>query len=67
MYENCPFCILKGNRLKFLNFNMFLSMKTVFILANSADHDEMPHYAAFHQGLHCLSTYRFTGTKNEKG
>ena len=23
-------------------------------LANSADPDEMPPYAAFHQGLHCL-------------
>ena len=23
-------------------------------LANSKDPDEMPHYAAFHQGLHCL-------------
>ena len=24
------------------------------ILANSEDPDEMQHYAAFHQGLHCL-------------
>ena len=23
-------------------------------LANSEDQDEMPHYTAFHQGLHCL-------------
>ena len=23
-------------------------------LANSEDPDEMPHYAAFHKGLHCL-------------
>ena len=23
-------------------------------LANSEDPDEMPHYAAVHQGLHCL-------------
>ena len=23
-------------------------------LANSEDPDEMPHHAAFHQGLHCL-------------
>ena len=23
-------------------------------LANSVDPDEMPHNAAFHQGLHCL-------------
>ena len=25
-----------------------------FVLANSADPDEMLHYAAFHPGLHCL-------------
>ena len=23
-------------------------------LVNSEDQDEMPHYAVFHQGLHCL-------------
>ena len=27
----------------------------IFILANIADPDEMPHYVAFHLGLHCLS------------
>ena len=25
-------------------------------MANSEDPDEMPHNAAFHQGLHCLLT-----------
>ena len=25
-----------------------------FTLTNSVDPDEMPHYAAFHQALHCL-------------
>ena len=29
-------------------------MKIDFVLANSADPDEMPHYAAFHLSLHCL-------------
>ena len=33
---------------------VFLNLKINFILANSADPDEMPPYAAFHQGLHCL-------------
>ena len=33
---------------------MFLNLKFGFVLANSADPDEMPHDAAFHQGLHCL-------------
>ena len=36
-------------------------MKIVFNLANSADPDKMPPYAAFHQGLHCLPNYLFTG------
>ena len=43
------------------------SMKIVFILANSADPDEMPPYAAFHLGLYCLPNYLFTGVQNEKG
>ena len=29
----------------------------VLILTNSEDKDEMPHCAAFHQGLHCLSKH----------
>ena len=37
----------------------FLSLKIDFVLANSADPDEMPHYVAFHLGLHCLSKYWF--------
>ena len=49
------FCVLKGvagqNIYKMVYF-MFL--KTVFISANSADPDELPPYAAFHLGLHCL-------------
>ena len=27
---------------------IFLSLKTVFVLANSVDSNEVPHYAAFH-------------------
>ena len=38
----------------FLNYDVFLSLKIVLILANSADPDEMQYYAAFHLGLHCL-------------
>ena len=36
-------------------------MKIVFVIANSADPDEMPHDVAFHLGLHCLSKYPFRG------
>ena len=31
----------------------FLSLKIDFVSANSAEPDEMQHYAAFHLGLHC--------------
>ena len=36
-----------------------------FILANSADPGEMPPYATFHPGLHCLPYYMCTGIYNE--
>ena len=60
------FVFFRGHRLKFLNFNIFLSLKIVFIFVNSADPDEMPLYVAFHQGLHCLLKYLFTNVQNEK-
>ena len=37
----------------------FFSLRIVFVLANSVDHDEMPLYATFHLGLHCLPKYTF--------
>ena len=54
---------------KFLETDVsaFLSLKMVLILANSPYTDEMPHYAEFHQGLHCLPKYEFTSIQNEKG
>ena len=50
-----------------INYDALLSLNIVFIFANSADPDEMLHYAAFHLGLHCLPKYLFTGIQNEKG
>ena len=39
--------------LKFLyNYDALLSRRLVFIFANSAGPDEMPHYATFHLGPH---------------
>ena len=38
----------------------------VFILANSADPDEMQLHVAFHLGLHCLAENLFIGIQNEK-
>ena len=43
----------------FLNYDVFLPMAVVLILANSADPDEMQHNAAFHLEIHCLSKYPF--------
>ena len=34
-----------------------------FTVTNSVDPDEMPHYAAFHLGLHCLPEYPSRGFK----
>ena len=42
-------------------------MKINFILANSADPDEMPHSVPFHLGFHCLQKYQFSGFKSTKG
>ena len=45
----------------FLNNDVFLSLNFFLVLANSADPDEMQHYAAFHLGQHCLPNYPFSG------
>ena len=50
--------------------SLMQTMKTLMKMspnANSEDPDEMPHKAAFHQGLHCLPKYLFTSIGNEKG
>ena len=41
--------------------NYHISLNIDFVLTTSADPDEMPHDAAFHQGLHCLPKYPFRG------
>ena len=43
--------------IKFPKFTEFQDSKIVFILANSADLDEMWHYAAFYLGLQCLTKF----------
>ena len=46
---------------------VFFCLKIFFTFTNSVDPDEMPHYAAFHLGLHCLQKYSFRGYPNTKG
>ena len=35
----------------------FWLFEDLFTITNSEDPDEMPHYATFHMGLHCLKKY----------
>ena len=48
-------CMIRG----VTGYNFFLALKFFLVLANSVDPDEMPHYAAFHLGLYCLTKYAF--------
>ena len=60
-----PLHALRGHRPKFLNYNVFLSIKIVFILANSEAPDEMTPYAAFYLGLYYLPKNQFNDIQNE--
>ena len=56
-------CIVHIERLHVIisKIFIFLSLMINSVLVNSADTDEIPHYAAFHPCLHCLPKYRFSG------
>ena len=56
-----------GHSENFLNNDVFLSLKVIVISTNSADPDEIQHYAAFHLGLHCLLKYPSRGFQHTKG
>ena len=57
----------KWSQVDFSKLLCIMSLKIVFILANSADSDEMQqNNAAFHLGLHCLPKHSFSGSKNTK-
>ena len=62
-----PLYILRAHRLEFPDKIVFLTLKIIFVLAKSVDPDEMPHYAAFHLGLHCLPKYAFRSHWYTKG
>ena len=48
--------LYRGHMLQYI---VFLSLTIISVLANSVDTHEMPHYAAFYLGLHCLPMYPF--------
>ena len=53
---------------EFSNYDASQSLKIVFLflITNSVNPDEMPHFVAFHQGFHCLPAYLFSGFQYEK-
>ena len=57
------YIILRGHRKEIV----FVSPETDFVLADSADPDEMSHYVAFHLGLQRLPKYPFLGFRSSKG
>ena len=48
-------CIIEGSQALTSKTIVYLSLNIDFVLANSANPDEMLHNTAFHLGLHCLS------------
>ena len=58
---------IKGSKVWFANKIVFLPLQIVFVFANSVDYDEMPYYAVFHLGLHCLSKYSCSSCQYTKG
>ena len=64
---DCALYIMRGSQVVISKIIVVISQKIDFVLANSADPDEMQHYAAFHLGLHCLPKYLFTGFWSSKG
>ena len=61
--QDGPLSIMRGRRLQFSKYIIFLPMKIDFVLANIADPDEMLHYDL---GLHCLPKYPFVGFWSSK-
>ena len=51
----------------YILFDIVFLSENLFTLTNDIDTDEMPHYAAFHLGLHVLLKYPFRGVPYTKG
>ena len=60
-----PIVHFKGSQVEFSKSWYFLSLKVVLILANSADPDEMQHYAQFDTKSMKLPIVYFKGTQVE--
>ena len=58
---------LGGSGYNFKKNIVFFCLKIFFTFSNSLDPDEMQHYTAFHQGLHCLQKNLLRSFPNTKG
>ena len=58
---------IRVHMVNYSNNYVLQSQESVFNLANSAGPDEMPHFAAFHLSLHCVSKYPFMVFQYTKG
>ena len=57
----------EGSQVTILKNIVFPSLKIDLVLTKGIDPDEMPHYAAFHLGFHCLPKYQFRSFWSSKG
>ena len=62
-----PIMYFKGSQVELSKLGCISVHENYLFLANSADPDEMQHYAAFHLGLHCLPNFPFGGFQYTKG
>ena len=59
-----PLYISRGVRFYLKKNIVFFLSEDLFYPNKQVEPDEMPHYAAFHLGLHCLQKYSFTSFPN---
>ena len=57
-------CVIRGHMSTFLQYDVFIPLKIVFIFPNSSDPVEMPTtYTAFHIGLHLFTSNAISRVK----
>ena len=62
-----PKYMYQGSKVIISKIIISISLKSDFVLANSANPDEMSHYAVFYLELHCLPKYPYSDLLSSKG
>ena len=57
---------LWDHRSEYSSYDVLMFLKIVLNLANSADHDENPYFAAFHLGIHYLPITHSDGSSIQR-